>query len=213
MAWRVLRSGPMIEEVIGHQDLPSGGRREVTTTRTGVGGEVIENDLSESLRTRYEAEDPYVRSIVEYGELEVGEDDDGNPTRTFAARGLSSDTAEPPATDEEAAERTRRAEQVAQEASENAARAQEEAARHAQRVQELEAELADTTSTHGEVIQERDELRAQVENTLSYEDFDKDALAAQARAQGLVVERSDGKQGDPLKSDYVTALEGARAGS
>lgn len=208
MAWRALTTGPMVEIVTGHLD-----GREVTMVKTINAGELIDKDLSADMKTRYEAEDTYVRSIVEYGEIERGTDDDGNPTETFVPKGTQVASEEAPATDEEAAERVRKAEEVAQQAADNAAKAKEEADRHAQRVQELEAQLQDATQAHEEVSRENEQFRATAESALSYEDFDKDALAAQARAQGLVVERGDGKQGDPLKADYVQALEGARTGS
>lgn len=41
----------------------------------------------------------------------------------------------------------------------------------------------------------------------TYEEQDKDELESEAERRGLDVERADGKDGKPLKSDYIAALE------
>ena len=41
--------------------------------------------------------------------------------------------------------------------------------------------------------------------------MDKDDLVSEAEKRGLTVTRGDGKEGDPLKADFVKALEAATA--
>lgn len=42
----------------------------------------------------------------------------------------------------------------------------------------------------------------------TFEDMTKDELVAEAEKRGLTVARSDGKDGEPLKADYLKALTG-----
>src|SRR4051812_45484114 len=101
MAWRVLNGGQMIEIVTGA--LPNG--REATMTRMGIAGEVIKGELSQSMRDRYDNNDPHVRSLVEHGEVSYDTDDDGNPTETFSATGRQASDDVPEGADEAAAAR------------------------------------------------------------------------------------------------------------
>jgi hypothetical protein len=93
----------MLETSGGIMKLSDGTEREITQIVMARAGDVIEKDLSKPLKDRYEADDPYMRALVEYGEMELqdveGEDE---PQRVFVPKGPSSiqDEEEVPQTDE-----------------------------------------------------------------------------------------------------------------
>lgn len=199
MPWRVLQSGPMIEVVTGHLN-----NQESTTTRVANAGEIIKGDLSQSLRDRFEANDPYVRSIVEYGEIETGTDDDGNPTETFVVSGGPVEESDPiVASDEETQQRIDDLQAELKTANENLQAAEQANA-------DLQTQLNEANQAHEQTRGELAEAKQQAEEGgggLSYGDLSKEALEAEAKANDIEVTRADGKGGDPLKSDYVRVLE------
>lgn len=208
MAWRVLRDGAMVE--ISNGVIQVAGRDlEQTTVVIARENQIIEQELSKSMVDRYDAGDDYIRSTVE--RVSVTYDDDGNQVVTP----VGEPDAEPAGdlTDEEAAARVTAAETAQAEAEGNLTAANE-------RISALESELSTAESDLDTAKQEVERLSAdltaandQLGTAISYADLSKEALAVEAQQQNITVTRSDGKEGDPLKSDYVTALEGASSGS
>lgn len=101
MAWRVLKSGAMIEVLTGTSPGPNGTTREHTQVIFGNEGTIITQDLSAGMKEQYEANDDYVRSIVEFGEQVPQEGEDGEETLVWVAKGSGSESDEAlPETDE-----------------------------------------------------------------------------------------------------------------
>lgn len=195
MAWRILQSGPMIE-VSGGKDAND---REMVNIEIASAGALIEppRDLSKSWRERYDANDPYVRGIVEHGEVQEPEDDDGE--RTFVPKGTQGDGVEAP-----------EGEQVSREEIVAVTKRVEEVSGENERlVTELEASKAEAERLVGELQQANDELA----DVLTYNDLSPEALKVEAEKKGVEVKRGDGRSGDPVKADYVKALQEARSGS
>lgn len=191
MAWRVVADGPMIDVLHGTIPLKNGGSREHSTTVIGHAGQIIRGDLTKSLKDRYVANDPYVRSIVEYGELEEGEpDDNGDPTEVFVAKGL--DGSDLPSEEGVSTEDLRDVLAKVQEAAGKVEDANKERDAALQKVDELESKLKDAEATP---------------KGITYADLTPEALKAETESRKLEVKRGDGKPGDPLKADHVKALE------
>lgn len=195
MAWRVLANGAMIEIVTGVSELPGGGKRELSHIEIAHEGQIIKGDISQSMKDRYEANDPFIRSIIEYGEAE---DVDGETQEHFEATGYSPQT----------------------EGSSSSSDGDDSS----DRVAELEAqvaELQDVSAKNDDAAQaEIDDLKQKLNDAeleaagaLSYDDLSPEALKAEAEKKSYEVTRADGKEGDPLKADYVRVLEEARSGS
>lgn len=213
MAWRVLASGPMLEIEGGGV---KGGAKSFTQTVIATEGEIIESprDLSAAMISRYEKGDDFMRALVEYGEIELEEDEDGEPVKTFVPKGYEDpDAAEDaPQTDEEALQRTQEAESKVQELEAKVAELEAsagEAGANAGRVQELEAELDGK-------VKEFDELKAQYEKDLSelaaepfdYARLSPEALEAETTKRVLDV-TGTGANGNVKKEDRVKALQEA----
>lgn len=76
MPWQVLASGAMLEVIVGE----GVNGREITSTQICAEGQIIKGELSKGLVDRYDANDAYVRSLVQ--RVELSEDDEGNPVAT-----------------------------------------------------------------------------------------------------------------------------------
>lgn len=175
MAWRVLTNGPMIEVSGG---ITGDDKREITSIIVGRAGQIIEKDLSRSMKERYDNNDPYVRSIVEFGEL-VPSDDDPDEKK-FVARGTQKDGDEAPKTDDELVARNSA---LTDQVNELAARVTELENESAQK----DAQIADLQQANEALTTERDDAVAQV-GTLQ-----ADLEAATAPPEGGDV-ASDGEQ-------------------
>lgn len=79
---------------------------------------------------------------------------------------------------------------------------------HEKREQKAEKANVETAEAldHRKHLAEPEENKALIPDL---EDKSKDELAALSEERGLEVTRADGKDGDPLKSDYLRALKGA----
>lgn len=222
-AWRVLAGGPMLEI---ESTTVAEGMKPVTQIVTAQEGMIISGTrtISASMRLRYEDGDPFMRALVEYGELEdTGEvDDDGNVIQAFVPKGVESIPDEP---DPDTVSRAEKAEGEATELR--------------SKVTELEGQLSQAQAAHesdrgqfdayaqnakeqsdafeakvAELESQLDEATKPDENALTYESLSPQALKAEADAKGLTVARGDGQADkDPLKADYVKALQEARSGS
>lgn len=186
MAWRVLSDGPMIETSGGVTTLPGGGEREITQIVIARAGQVIDKDLSKSMKDRYEAGDDYVRSIVEYGEMELqtveGEDGKNEEKLVFVPKGISNaDGEEVPETDEAlvAANASLRDEKASLEAQLS------EAKNHAG---ELEAQVADLTNGGSTAVAQIEALQTQVNELTQQLDEATAAPAGQYDPAGYKVE-------------------------
>lgn len=153
MAWRVLSDGPMIEVSGGITD---DSKREITQVIVGRAGQVIEKDLSKSMRDRYEAQDPYMRSIVEYGEIELHDiDGEDEPQRVFVPKGIQVDGGDTPQTDEAlVASNTELGSRVTE--------LQSESAQKDNRIAELEGQLSDAQAVNGESSTQVEALQQQL---------------------------------------------------
>lgn len=212
MAWRALTSGPMIEVSGGQHALPGGRTSEVVSVQIANAGDVYK-DVSASFRERYAEGDEYVHSLIEYGELEKSEDDDGETKEVFVAKEFDATPSEAPATDEEAATRVEAAEKSATEAQDSAERALKAAQEQTSRAEALQSELTDAKAEGERLSGELQAANDQLGTALSYGDLSKDALVVEAEKKGVTVTRSAAGQGDPSKDDYVKALEEARTAS
>lgn len=134
MPWRVVADGAMVEEVLAVRN-----GREVTATSIRREGEVVKNELSESMVKRYDDNDAYVRSIVERVAAEVDEE---TGETTYVPVGKPGEGDAPSSYDAEAADRAAKAEQEAQEAKERAAELERKLA-------EAEAALAEAQASGG----------------------------------------------------------------
>lgn len=205
MAWRVIQNGAMVEVVNGVQEI-NGRKVEKTSTFIAAEGQLIERELSSEMVKRYDTNDAYTRSIVERVKVET--DDEGNKTVTAIGRAEDDDSHE----------------------SELQAQL-DEAKKRAESAEAAVANASSTSEAHDSLLEENENLRKQVDeltqaldeataadsgdegSSLSYSDLSTAALAAEAKARGIAVTRADGEAGKPLESDYVKALEEARAAS
>jgi chromosome segregation ATPase len=204
MAWRVLADGPMLEIVTGKQSLNDGSTREITHIVVGRQGQIITEDLSESLRERYAAQDEYVMSIVEYGEM-VPSDDPETDELVFQARRIGDQEDEDIDGDAELADKLNRIKQ-----QRDAAEAKLSAAEDS--VTSLTDERDKANARIAELENELEQAEEAATGSLTYDDFSKEALAVEAEKKGIIVTRSEG-EGDPLKADYIKAFEEARSAS
>lgn len=209
MAWRALTSGKMVEVSGGRQLMANGAVREASNIVVTFQGQVIENDISADMRQRYIDNDPYVRSILEYGEIDHGTDGDGNPTKTFVPKGIDGsavvDGGSQEAADLQAEVAQLKADAV--KAAEDAAKGADESSAS---IAEREAKVADLEGQVESLKEEIDALDAQASGTLSFDDLSSEALAAEIEKKGIPVVGS-GSTGNVLKKDMVKALEEARA--
>jgi FtsZ-binding cell division protein ZapB len=153
----------MLETSGGFSQLSDGTEREITQIVMAREGQIIEGNLSKPLVDRYEANDPYVRSLVEYGEMELqdveGEDE---PQRVFVPKGPDASPDEDdavPQTDEAlVAENQELREQVSG----------------------LEQQVSDLSDANSALASERIELTEQVQSLQA----DLEAATAPAAAAG-----------------------------
>lgn len=207
MAYQVLQSGTMLEIVNG---LSRDGT-EKTTMVIARENDIVEKELSADLTRRYDEGDEYVRSILQRGTVVT--DDDGNKAL------VPEDTVEVDS------------DEVATDAVERAEAAEGELTAAKSKISTLESELStaqqNLAAAQSDLETARREATEQIEalttekdaaeevaaGALSYSDLSKEALEAEAAQKTVTVTRADGKDGEPLKSDYVTALEAARSSS
>lgn len=181
MAWRVTLNGAMVEVVNGVRD-----GREITSTIIAREGQVIEKDMTSDFVERWRSEEPYARSIAEYGNVEtVPADEEGEEDRkVFVATALPEPEETPSSrpveasTDAELIERVQKADD---------------------RVKELEGELATA------------EEAASAPQAIPYERLSSEALAVEADKRGVTPASGSGKDGNVVKLDLVKALQEADA--
>lgn len=185
----------MVEVSGGRQLMPNGSVREATNIQVTFQGQVFEGDIGAGMRQRYVDDDPYLRSILEYGEVEHSTDADGNTVKTFVPKGIDG-SAVISANDPDLLAR-------AQEAEARAAALQKQ-------VDDLSVEAARAADEIVGLREQVAEWEAQTGSTLSLDDLSTEALQAEADKRKLEVVGT-GSTGNVLKKDLVKALEEARA--
>lgn len=207
MAYQVLQSGAMLEVVNGV------GRdgREKTTMVIARENDILEKEIAQDMRDRYDAGDEYVRSILQRGTVVV--DDDGN--KALVPEEIAD--VDPESISDDAVERAEAAEGELTAARSQISQLEADLAAAQQKVATTQSEL-NTRSREAlqeleALTREKDAAKEVAAGALAYGDLSKEALEAEATQKGVTVTRADGKDGEPLKSDYVTALEAARSAS
>lgn len=235
MPFRALASGQMLEVSGGVQTLPGRQPREVTTIVMSRAGEIYP-ELSQAHVEAYKDGEARIRALVEYGVLE----DDGEGNQVFVPRGIDGTTLPTvESSDDQVNDHIAKLEAQIAELKENAGdgdsqkvdelegkvtdlvnsleTARAEASEYASKLGVAEAGLEPlqekVSQLETDVANERkraEEAEELVNGSLSYSDLSAAAVKAEAEAKGLTVTRADGKEGEPLKTDYVAALEAAR---
>lgn len=192
----------MVELSGGVQLLANGATREQTTIQVTFQGQVFEGDISADMRRRFVDGDPYMRSILEYGEVEHETDKDGNDAKSFVPKGIdgsaivSTNDPDTIVRAQQAEKKAAKLQVAADELALKAAGDKDEIAALTAQVADLEDALKEAGSSSG--------------STLSLDDLSSEALAAEAEKRGVEVVGS-GSTGNVLKKDLVRALEEARA--
>lgn len=214
MAWRVLRAGAMIEILNG----VTADGRELTSTAIVGEGQVIEKDLPKAYVQRYLDGDEYVRSTVEYGEIEtqVDEDgndvvdEDGNDVKGFVPKGgpeAPEGSASAPAAnlqdaDEAAQARIQELEDALGKASNDLSSSSSSLDEASGRIAELEAKVDEL---------EKDLDEASAPQAFPYDKLSSEALAVEAERRGVTPASGSGSNGNVVKADLVKALTEADA--